>query len=377
MNSKKKILILNYGLHISGVSKTLVNFANSLACHGYDVTIKIAVNDFTLKKQLDERVKCSLFIKEPVFFGFKLKGFLRIYNLLVNIIFKLPAIIQYKIFVRERYDVEIAFNRGAAAKIISGSVNPKSKKLVWVHNDYTKNSNPLAGFKNVQDAQKGYRKFDYVVCVSKQAEIAFAEKFGQDFNLITRHNIMDVKQIVDFSNFNIINKDRFTIVAIGRLSAQKNYLMLLESIKILVDRGKDFDLWIVGDGELKSDIEEKISQLELQNVTLWGAKENPYPYLKCADLYVSSSIYEGLSTTTIEALILGKPIVATDCTGMRDILGDSEYGMVIPIEKICLANALETMMDNEKLRNDYSKKAVNRAIDFNPETAFKNIEELF
>ena len=59
-----KILILNHGLHISGVSRALVNFANELCRHGHDVTIKIEINDFTLANELDPRIKTSLFLKE-------------------------------------------------------------------------------------------------------------------------------------------------------------------------------------------------------------------------------------------------------------------------------------------------------------------------
>ena len=63
MENLKKIIILNHGLHIAGVSRTLINFANALVKKGYDVTAKIEIDDFTLKNELDERVKTSLFFK--------------------------------------------------------------------------------------------------------------------------------------------------------------------------------------------------------------------------------------------------------------------------------------------------------------------------
>lgn len=176
----KKVLILNYGLHIAGVSRTLVNFANVLVEHGYNVTIKLETNDFTLKKELDSRIKCGLFVKEPYIFGKRVKGFLRVYPKILRLLFKLSPKLQYAFIVgnREKYDIEIAFNRGAGAKIISGSTNKKSRKLVWVHTDYMRNNNPLAGFRNLKDAQKGYTRFNKIICVSKQAELSFAQKFG-------------------------------------------------------------------------------------------------------------------------------------------------------------------------------------------------------
>lgn len=377
-DKKKKVLILNHGLHISGVSRTLVNFANALVNHGYDVTIKIEINNFTLQSELDPRVKCSLFLEEPHVFGVRVKGFLRFYNKSLPKILKYPAKKQYELIVKDDYDIELAFNRGAAAKIISGSTNSKSKKLVWVHSDYMRNDNPLAGFESLEDAQNGYAQFDKIVCVSEQAEKAFSEKFGEGYPLVTRYNIMDVDRIREMSQAEVVTKNEFTIVSVGRLCEAKNYFMLMDAVSILNQRRRKLQCCIVGDGNLKEELINYKESLNLNNVTFTGAKQNPYPYMKAADLYVSSSIYEGLSTTTIEALILGLPCVVTDCTGMKNILGENgEYGKIVPINAEALADAIEKMMVDSDFRIKYQTKAKERAMYFDPEKAFKNIEELF
>ncbi|MBQ4600627.1 MAG: glycosyltransferase family 4 protein [Oscillospiraceae bacterium] len=95
-----------------------------------------------------------------------------------------------------------------------------------------------------------------------------------------------------------------------------------------------------------------------------------------ADIYVCSSIYEGLSTTTIEALVLGKPCVVTDCTGMRDILGDSKYGLVVPITAQALADGMEGLLTDETLRREYEKKATVRAAEYAPKKCIARIEAL-
>ena len=125
------------------------------------------------------------------------------------------------------------------------------------------------------------------------------------------------------------------------------------------------------------EIRQQKERLNLVNVKLLGAKENPYPYLAQADGYVCSSIYEGLSTTTIEALILGKACVVTDCTGMRDILGDSEYGLVVPITAEALADGMQQILQDKALRNRYEKKALERAAFFSPERCMDEIESLW
>ena len=305
-------------------------------------------------------------------------AFLRFYSRYLKWLLKQPAEKQYRLVVRDEYDIEIAFNRGAAANIISASTNLKSKKLVWVHNDYMKNSNPLAGFRDLKDAQRGYAKFDSIVCVSEQAECSFAQKFGSGYPLTTRYNIMDFERICSDALKEKISTEKFTIVAVGRLREQKNYKLMLDVIEELNSRGILVGCWIVGRGELESQLKQYKDEKNLDNVTFWGAKTNPYPYLRCADLYLSTSIYEGLSTTTIEALILGKSCIVTDCTGMKNILGqNNEYGIVTSYQVSEIADKIEWMIENEEVRKHYAEKALERAADFDPEVAFRRIEELF
>lgn len=374
----KRVIILNYGLHISGVSRTLVNFANALVNHGYEVTIKIEINDFTLQSELDSRVKVSLFLEEPHPFGIRIKGFLRFYSAWLKHVFQLSPTKQYQMIVKDHYDIEIAFNRGAAARVIAASTNPKSKKLVWVHSDYMRNDNPLAGFDELEVAQEGYRKFDTIVCVSKQALNSFAEKLGEGYNLCVRYNIMDVGRIREFSDEFPVMHERFRFVAIGRLCEAKNYRLLIDAISLLNQKHYDFDCSIIGGGALEDELKAYAEKNDVGNIHFLGAKSNPFPYLKCADVYVSSSIYEGLSTTTIEAIILGKPCIVTNCAGMHDILGyHNEFGIIVPFDANALADAMDSMMTNEKLRVEYSKKAIERSKYFYQEKAFKDIELLF
>lgn len=372
----KKIIILNYGLHISGVSRALVNFANALVSRGHDVTIKLENNDFTLEKELDSRVKRQLFFREWRLFGRRIPGFLRLYYQFLKKQDKLSPRLLHRLIVGRGYDVEIAFNRGAAARIISASCT-EAKKLVWVHNDYTRCANPLAGFASLGEAKAAYGRFDGVVCVSKQSESAFREKFGNYDTLMTRHNVLDFARIRRMGDIQRPEKQGKVLCAVGRVSAQKNYPMLLSAAALLKSRGVDFTLWIVGGGEDMESLSALKAELGLDNVVLWGAKENPYPYLANADIYVCSSTYEGLSTTTIEALVLGKPCVVTDCTGMRDILGDSAYGLVVPIEAVALADGMERLLTDEALAASFAEKALERAQAYAPEKCIREIEELF
>lgn len=108
----------------------------------------------------------------------------------------------------------------------------------------------------------------------------------------------------------------FNLVAVGRLQAQKDYSTLLKACAYLKSNNVPFGLAILGEGELRKNLETDIEHLGIsREVKLLGYVKNPYPYIKNADYLISSSLYEGFSNVIIEALCLGTPVIATDCPG--------------------------------------------------------------
>ena len=113
---------------------------------------------------------------------------------------------------------------------------------------------------------------------------------------------------------------------------------------------------------------------------LLGFQENPYPYIKAADLVVCSSRYEGLSTVITEALILGKPVVTSNCTGMRELLGESQFGLITEDSVQGIYLGMKQMLDDPALHAQYAAAAAERGKDFSKaqivaqtEAFFKNI----
>lgn len=373
----KKIIILNHGLHIAGVSRALVNLANALVARGHDVTIKLEINNFTLAKDLDPRVKRQLFLPEWRLLGLRIPGFLRYYHWFLNRLYRYRPKTLYRRIIGGGYDVEIGFNRGAAARIVAASTSKDAVKQVWVHSDYMRCGNALAGFDSYEEARQAYSRFDQIVCVSEQGKRSFRELFGHYDSLTVRSNVLDCNRIRSLAIEEIPEKSSKVLTAVGRVCEAKNYPMLLEAAAILKQKGIVFTLWIVGGGAELELLKEQKDRMGLDNVVLWGAKENPYPYILAADGYVCSSVYEGLSTTTIEALVLGKACVVTDCTGMRDILGDSEFGLIVPIDAHALAEGMERLLTDETLCAHYEEMAGKRALAYAPERCVEKIEELF
>ena len=139
-----------------------------------------------------------------------------------------------------------------------------------------------------------------------------------------------------------------------------------------------FELTILGEGAERANLEMLIRQSHLeQYVVLQGFQPNPYPYIRVADLVVCSSRYEGLSTVITEALILGKPVVTTPCSGMDELLGDSEFGLITKDSVEGIYQGMKRMLDEPKLREAYAKAASERGKIFSKEVTVKQTEQFF
>lgn len=287
--------------------------------------------------------------------------------------------ILYQLHIKDDYDIECAYLEMGPTKVMAASTNKKAKKLAWVHCDLTKAvGNPVEYAKKTAS---WYAKYDRVVCVSQNVKEAFDTLYQQRFSSSVLYNVIDDAAIIEKANLlpeERIQKRRFTVLSLGRLSAQKNYLRLLKTHKQLLDEGIPHDLWIFGEGPQRSQLERYVEGQNLRNsVWLPGFQENPYPYVKEADLLACSSNYEGFSTFLTEGLILGKPIVTTDVTGVREQMGDSEFALVVDNDDEAFYQGLKRMLCDESLRQAFAVKAERRGRQFTAEELTKKTELYF
>ncbi len=188
----------------------------------------------------------------------------------------------------------------------------------------------------------------------------------------------EIRRKADFRSENMPEKRRLTAVTLGRLTHQKAYDRLLRCHKQLIHEGISYDLWILGEGNDRAALERFIAENGLSDsVDLLGFCENPYPYIKEADLLVCSSRYEGFSTFVTEGMILGKPVVTTDCTGMRELLGDSEYGLIVENSEQALLCGMHRMLSEPELRLSYANNAEERGKDFSARQLTEKTEHFF
>jgi len=286
----------------------------------------------------------------------------------------------YRLFIRGTYDTEIAFIEGYSTRIVAGSTNPKSKKLAWLHIDMLANHWSKIAYRSDQEETQAYENFDEIYGVSKDVASSLSMLFPSLKSTGVIYNPVDESEIIQQSQLNINQKNnkrqKFRLVSVGRLVEQKGYDRLIPIVANLVKDGYDIHLQIIGEGMQRLQLEALISKYNLtENVKLLGFKNNPYPYLIDNDVFICSSRSEGFSTVITEALILGLPIVTTECSGMRELLGEnSEYGIITENTDSALEQGIKTILEPESLLK-YRESAKKKGATFTLKNLISKIEE--
>ena len=361
-----KLLFYIETLSAGGAEKVLRNLVNAMDQSQFDITVQ------TTWREAQEQYLIPG-IRDRYCFAKK--------NALTNFLYRAEAALGllYPLHIRGNYDIEAAYLECAPTKILAGSTNRRAKKLAWVHCDLQKAMADPTAF--TEKTRAWYRKFDRVICVSEHVRTSFHELFGSTVKTDILYNTVDHEEILEKAQLPLpdgIEKRKFTAVILGRLTPPKKISRLLRAHSRLMQEGFDYDLWIVGEGEERRMLEDYIAKHHLEDsAKLLGFHENPYPFLQAADLLVCSSVYEGFSTFITEGLILGRPIVTTDCSGMRELLGDSEYGLITENDDDAFYEGMKRMLSDEALRAHYTAQAEKRGRDFRRERLVLETEAYF
>lgn len=357
----KKVLIFVDALYEGGVSKVLLDLLENINRDKYDITVMTLYNQGIYIDNVKKYVKYKYCFDIPDAEDNSLKA--KLYRKYWGGMLRLPESFMYRWFVKGKYDIEIAFMHGWSTKFISGSNNKNSKKIAWVHVDLVTWNRVDGVFKNLEHHKNAYSKFNEVLCVSKIVKDGVEKKYGVK-NAKVIYNPINREKILKLSNEKIDDikfTNKFKLVSVGRLSKEKGYDRLLRVFKRLNDEGIDLQLSIIGSGEKYNELNNYIEQNNLKNkVFLLGYRENPYKYVKNSDLFVCSSISEGFSLVTGEAMATGVPVISVDCPGVNEVLGFGEYGMLVNNDEDSLCNGIKMLNDNKKLYDTYRTKAIER-----------------
>ena len=162
------------------------------------------------------------------------------------------------------------------------------------------------------------------------------------------------------------NKSVIRVIATGSLIWRKGYEYALLAIKELVQKGHDIQYLIIGDGDERQRILYTISDLGLEKyVQLYGKcpPNEVCQLLQCSDIFLLSSLSEGISNAVLEAMACGLPIVTTDCGGMKEAVTDGVEGFVVPVrDPLRMAHAIQTLVGNKALRSKMGNAARQRVL---------------
>jgi glycosyltransferase involved in cell wall biosynthesis len=157
-----------------------------------------------------------------------------------------------------------------------------------------------------------------------------------------------------------ISANEVVIIMIARLDPWKDFTTLFEAARIAIDRELNIKFVVVGDGELREFLEQKILQLNLHNkVLLIGEKKDIYNYHNLADISILSTNGEGFSNSILEAMAFGKPVIVTDVGGNSELIGESgKSGVLVPSKSPeILADEIVKLAINKNIRDEMGKSA--------------------
>lgn len=365
----KKILFLIPNLKHGGAEKVLVNLVNNLNRTKYEITVQTLFDVGVHKKALLPHIRYkSVFLKE-------FRGNNRLLQLF-------STAFLWKRFIREHYDIAVSYLEGPTTRILSGCTDENTKKIAWIHIELNTPALASLGFRSVQEAKKAYESMDSIIAVSENVKSCFQENLGTQADINVLYNTNETEQIVEMSKLSPNNpsfsEDGIKLCSVAKLMKTKGFDRLLNVHKRLLDEGYPHKVYILGIGEEQKILENKIREYGVQDsFVLLGYQNNPYQYVVRCDLYVCSSRREGFSTAVTEALIVGTPVVSTDCSGAKELLGsNNEYGIVVDNSEEGVYKGIKTLLSNPELLLYYREKAAERGSFFSREKTVKAVEDM-
>ena len=355
---KQKLLFFINTLQGGGAEKVLVDLVNHMDSAKYDITVQTVLDSGLYRDSLAEHIRYRSIFPYNKIFSYLWSRFLS---------GRISPKWFYRRFIQDDYDVEIAFLEGFPTKILAASENPY--KYAWVHTDLYHYYGHRNLFRTIEENRQCYLTYRKIFCVSQLAKHGFHQQFGEMDHVMVQYNPIDESTILSKSKepitaFSYDDAHR-NLIAVGRLVPQKGFDRLLRVHRRLIAEGCPHKLWIVGDGAERKTLENYILEYRLQNsATLLGFQSNPYSYIKEADALVCSSYVEGYGAVVAEAMICGTAVISVECSGVSELFGDSEYGLLVKNDEEALYQGLKTLLKSPELLQHYRVKAEERGKEF-------------
>ena len=364
-----KVLFFIPNLAHGGAERVLVNLVNHMDYNQFDITVQTMFDVGIYKNQLNKEVR---YIGG---FPWYFRG-----NTIVYKLFSPKAL--YKMYIREQYDVIVSYLEGPSARVVSGCTNPDTKLINWMHIELENQEYAAQVFRSMAEAKKCYRRFDRIACVSETVKASFNQMFKVNVPVEVYYNTVETEEIRTRAKESIedmkFKKEEINIISVAKLMKSKGYDRLVNVQRRLKNEGFPTHIYIVGKGEEQASLVNMIEENGLRDSwTFIGFRHNPYKYVKNADLYVCSSRKEGFSTAVTEALLVGTPVVSTNCSGAKELLGyNDEYGIVTDNNEEALFEGIKRMISEPGMLGQYKEAARIRGDKFSTEETVHAVEAM-
>lgn len=365
---KKKILFINNNLGGGGAERNLIDILRNFDYDRYDVDLVLISGTGVYMEDIHPMVNYlgSIYDQKTDIYDFS-SSKVRFDGL--------KEALGIERLVKGNYDTIVSFLEGYSARYHQYIRHKALNNVSWIHTDLLVNHWSQKCYESDQEEAEIYSLMDKVVFVSQSALDDFCRLFHyKKDNLLVINNPIDKKRVECFANKQKFHKKDFSFVAVGRFFHEKRYDRMLQAVKILKNRGCVFHLDILGTGKLEVEMKKLACALGVENIVMFhGFVHNPYPYIKNADVLLLSSDAEGFPTVICEAMILGVPVIGTNVAGTRDLLGDSEYGLLTDLSPESFADAMCQFYADADKRSYYAAKSLDRAKSLSQEEAMRRI----
>ena len=396
--SKRKVLIIMPSMFIGGAEQSLLGLLNSFDYSCYDVSIFLYRHEGEFLKYIPKQVNIlpemeayrtfdvpikSLFFSGKYIYGLSRlisKGLKFLHSRITGEKSGVWMSLQYISRCLQpllpnipgRYDVGIMFL--SVPDTLVNKVDAKVK-ISWCHTDYD------TLYPDHSYDRKIYNHIDYIVhvsetCAEKTRKIypEFQSKIKVIENILSKDFIFSQSEAFIPRDMSDDYLDA-VLLSIGRFCEAKNFDSIPEICRHIIDAGLKIRWYIIGYGGDELLIRKKIRQAAMENyVIVLGKKENPYPYIAKADIYVQPSRYEGKCVAVREAQILAKPVVITNFDTSKDQLKDNFDGIITDLNHKTCADTLSALIRDPDKQEELIRNC--RSGDYTNQDQIRKLYEL-
>ena len=376
---KKKILIRIGSLRHGGAEKVLVTFLKNLPADKYEVDLLLNLYSGKYLADVPDWVNVMFLNRGEMITTNRPKDLpKKAYRVLYQQLLKKYPKILYKTKLKNKqYDIEFAAIHGFMDEILNSPLR-SSKKLMWIHNDLTQ----VSGYS--PEKIRRFFKYDKVMVISEKIQETFlslAKNEEEKEKIVRIYNPLDTFEILTKSEKPVVNY-KFdasvpTFISVGTVFPQKGFDRLLRAHKRLLEEGLRHKILIVGDGYDFENIKKLKSELSVdETATMLGFTDNPYPYFKKADFYILSSRYEGFPTVLFEAITLRKNIIATDVSGVSEMLENGKLGLITDNSEEGIYHGMRQALADPESFRIYQENLSSYKMPFGLENSVNSIMEI-